>query len=400
MKKKSKITWLFISMFLVFMVYGLLPSKPTYAAPKRIKIGSAMPLTGPLGFLGTAYNRGWQLYIDKINEEGGVKVGGETYLFELVTEDSKLAAEAAGTAARKLIGQDKVDYLIGGIVESEMEAMYQVSRPKKVPLMLASMNIPGHPADVSPKRPLLVRMTISFDDTDSIDCDYIVKAYPKAKNVVLLAGSIGQEGMVERLTKQAKKSGLNIVGVEYWQDGTTDFVPTCTRVLKYKPDVVYAMGTGQSPYILMAARQLGFKGLFVCNVPLGPEVFLRVVNDPAALTDVITNGIDLSQPTDTMKEIMKRWEAKYKEPFMSDSVVAWDELWILTQAMEKAQSIVGEKVFATLETMNKPGSLKTSFGPGRMGGKERFGVDRTVARPIPLTRIMNGKTEFIGFIKK
>jgi ABC-type branched-subunit amino acid transport system substrate-binding protein len=204
--------------------------------------------------------------------------------------------------------------------------------------------------------------------------------------------------MVERLTAQAKKSGLNVVGVEYWQDGTTDFIPTCTRVLAYKPDAMYVMGTGQSPYILMAARQLGFKGPFICNVPLGPEVFQRVVNDPTALTDVITNGIDLSQPTDMMKDVMKRWKAKYKEPFMSDSIVGWDELWILTQAMEKAQSVVGEKVFAAMETMNQPGSLKTCFGPARMGGSERFGVNRTLVRPIPLTRLMNGKTEFIGFV--
>ena len=158
------------------------------------------------------------------------------------------------------------------------------------------------------------------------------------------------------------------------------------------------MVSGQATYQLMAARQLGFKGPFISNVPLGPEVFQHVVNDPTALTDVITNGVDLSKPNEAIKDVMERWQAKFKDPFVSDCLAAWDQTWILTQAMEKAKSVAGDKVIAALETMTAPGSLKTCFGPGQMGGAKRFGVNRVLTRPLPLTRIMNGKTEFIGFM--
>jgi hypothetical protein len=32
-----------------------------------------------------------------------------------------------------------------------------------------------------------------------------------------------------------------------------------------------------------------------------------------------------------------------------------------------------------------------------MGGNERFGVNRVVVRPMPISRLMKGKIEFVGF---
>ncbi|MGD0657040.1 MAG: ABC transporter substrate-binding protein [Syntrophorhabdales bacterium] len=371
----------------------------TWAAPaKHVKIGSVMPITGPLAVLGLAFNRGWQLYLDKINSQGGLKIGDEAYVFDLISEDSKLSAEGASTAAKKLINQDKVDYVVGGIMEFELEAIYQVTSARKVPFIIANINVPGHQADVSPKKPFLVRLFYSHDDSHSIDLDYLVKAYPKAKKMVIVAPDVDYDRMIEHLTAQAKAVGIDVAGVAKWAFGTTDFIPTYTKALAMNPEVIWAMVSGQATYQLMAARQLGFKGPFISNVPLGPEVFQHVVNDPTALTDVITNGVDLSKPNEAIKDVMERWQAKFKDPFVSDCLAAWDQTWILTQAMEKAKSVAGDKVIAALETMTVPGSLKTCFGPGQMGGAKRFGVNRVLTRPLPLTRIMNGKTEFIGFM--
>jgi ABC-type branched-subunit amino acid transport system substrate-binding protein len=95
-----------------------------------------------------------------------------------------------------------------------------------------------------------------------------------------------------------------------------------------------------------------------------------------------------------LKEIMDRWNSKYGgEPFVSDASLAWDEAWILVQAMEKAQSVDPQKVFDTLEAMTEPGSLQTSFGPGRMAGIQTYGVNRVLERPIPVSHIVNGKIE-------
>ncbi len=371
---------------------------PAAAPVKHIKIGTIMGLTGPLSVPSIAFDRGWDFYGDKLKEQGGIKIGNDRYVFDFIHEDSKGAAETAGTATNKLVTQDKVKFIIGAMLEPEVQAIYQVTAPAKVLYGMANINIPGHPVDVGPNKPLLVRLSVGPDSTQPGDLDYLKKTYPNAKNIAVVGPNIGYEGMIDLLKAQASQRGLTVSLVEKWEWGTTDFVPTYTRVLASKPDVVFAMNSGQATDQLKAARQLGFKGPFISNSPLGADVFVFVVNDPVALTDVLVNSPDVFHPTDFIKDLQRRWKEKFgNEPFISDCIHSSDMPWILAQAMEKAQSIDPEKVAAVLETMTAPGSLKVAFGQGHMGGKKRFGVNRVLYRPLPLTRIMNGKTEFIGF---
>ena len=388
-----------ISMLVVAMVFLSSGPAPAADSVKHIKIGTAMPLTGPLNVVAIAFDRGFDFYGDKLKEQGGIKIGNDRYVFDFIHEDTKGTAEGAGTAASKLVTQDKVKFIIGAILEPEIQGIYQVTAPAKVLYAMANIDIPGHAVDVSPKKPLLVRLAVGPDNCQPGDLDYLVKAYPSAKKIAVVPPDIGYEPMIEALKVQASQRGLTVSSVEKWAWGTTDFVPTYTRVVASKPDVVFAMNSGQAEYQLAAARQLGFKGPFFSNAPLGADVFVNVVNDPVALTDVMVNSPDIFHPTDYIKDLMRRWKAKYSsEPFVSDCIHPGDMAWILAQAMEKAQSIEPEKVLATLETMTAPGSLKTAFGKGRMGGKKRFGVNRVLYRPLPLTRIMKGKTEFVGYL--
>ena len=365
---------------------------------KVIKIGTIMGLTGPSSIPSLAFDRGWDIYGDKLKEQGGIKIGNDRYVFEFIHEDSKATAETAGTAANKLVTHDKVKFVIGNMLETEAQAIYQVTGPAKVLYLMGNINIPEHPADVSLKKPLLFRPAVHPDIAQAGDLDFLKKAYPNAKKIAVVSPDAAIEGMVDLLKVQASQRGQQVILVEKWAWGTTDFIPIYTRVLASKPDVIFAMNSGQAMFQLIAARQLGFKGPFISNSPLGADVFVHVVEDPGMLTDVLVNSIDVFHPTDFIKDLQRRWAAKYgKEPFISDCVHASDMPWILAQAMEKAQSIEPEKVAAALESMTAPGSLKVAYGTGYMGGKKRFGVNRVLYRPIPLTRIMNGKTEFIGF---
>jgi branched-chain amino acid transport system substrate-binding protein len=357
-----------------------------------------MGLTGPLSTVCLPFIRGWDFYADKLKEEGGIKIGDDRYVFEFIHEDSKLSAEGASIAANKLVTQDKVKFIIGAMLESEVAAIYQVTKPAGVLYAQANINIPGHEADISPDKPLQVRPMVDHTDTVPPDLDYILKTYPNAKTIAIAAPDLGYEGMIAALEKDAQARGMSVIFVEKWAWGTTDFVPTFTRVLNSKPDIIVAMVSGQAMDQLMAARQLGFKGIFVSNSPLGADIFVNVVRDPVWLTDVLVNSPDIEVPNAAIKELMGRWAKKYpNDPFVSDAIHAYDMPWILAQAMVKAQSIEPAAVLAALETMTTLGDVMTNFGPGHMGGMERYGVNRILFRPIPLTRIMDGKMEFIGF---
>jgi branched-chain amino acid transport system substrate-binding protein len=371
----------------------------TAPAVKTLKIGMLMGLTGPLAIPSLAHTRGWQLYADAVNEAGGVQIGNDKYLLDLVIEDSKGSAEGAGTATNKLVTQDKVKFVIGAMLESEVAAIYQVTEPAGVLYCLDNINIPGHAADVSADKDLMCRLAVSPDDNHLLDLDYLKKTYPNAKTIGIAAPGIGYAPMIEALKKQALTRGMSVVVAEEWQWGITDFVPTLTRVLAANPDIVWCMNSGNSMEALMAARQLGFKGPYVSNSPMGADVFVAVIKDPAMLTDCIINSPDVSHPDATVAALIKRWQAKWpNDPFNSDAVHAYDMPWILVQAMQKAGSIDPATVLKALETMTNPGDLKTNEGKGYMGGKDRFGVNRVLYRPFPITRLMGGIAEFVGFI--
>ena len=81
---------------------------------------------------------------------------------------------------------------------------------------------------------------------------------------------------------------------------------------------------------------------------------------------------------------------------MSHMLIAWDNAWVTTQAIQKANSLDPAKIIEAVETMTNLGDVQTSFGPGYMSGLKELGANRRLVRPIPLVRIMNGEKEFIG----
>jgi ABC-type branched-subunit amino acid transport system substrate-binding protein len=191
---------------------------------------------------------------------------------------------------------------------------------------------------------------------------------------------------------------MEIVAIEKWPWGTTDFVPVMTKLNGANPDIIWAMVSGQANDQLKAARQLGFKGVFVSNSPLGADVFQVTVQDPVALTDVMCNSVDVTHPTPEIQKLMDAWKAKWpNDPFISDAVHAYDMPWVMVQVMQKAGTTDAATVVKTMEGMTNSGDLQTLHGPGYIGGLDRFGVNRVLYRPLPLSRLMNGEIEFIGF---
>src|SRR5579863_1411298 len=84
-----------------------------------IKVGVIMDLTGPLAFLGVANANVAKMVIDEINGKGGL-LGRRV---ELIVEDSATTDGVAEAKATKLVEQDKVDVILGGIYSSTRQAI-------------------------------------------------------------------------------------------------------------------------------------------------------------------------------------------------------------------------------------------------------------------------------------
>ena len=81
-------------------------------APKTVKIGMVIPLSGPFATIGQTIKDGVDFAIQDVNDAGGIKsLGGAK--FELVAADAEDSPEKARSAAQRLLSREPE--LIGGI---------------------------------------------------------------------------------------------------------------------------------------------------------------------------------------------------------------------------------------------------------------------------------------------
>ncbi len=89
------------------------------ASAEPIKVGVIMDLSGPLSFMGVASANVARMVIDDINANGGL-LGRK---IDLLVEDSATTDSVAEAKAAKLVQQDQVDVLFGGIYSSTRQAI-------------------------------------------------------------------------------------------------------------------------------------------------------------------------------------------------------------------------------------------------------------------------------------
>ena len=77
-----------------------------------IILGSAISLTGKYSTNGEHAKNGYEFAVQKINDAGGVKVGGKSYKLKVVYYDDESTPARGAQLAERLINQDGVQYML------------------------------------------------------------------------------------------------------------------------------------------------------------------------------------------------------------------------------------------------------------------------------------------------
>ncbi|HVG21388.1 MAG TPA: ABC transporter substrate-binding protein, partial [Blastocatellia bacterium] len=106
-----------------------------------IKVGAALPMTGPLSKIGEDVKQALGGYFKVVNGQGGI-YGRK---FELITADSRGDAAGTAEATRRLVEQDGVFALVGSFEPRGSDATNEFLRRREVPLI--------GPVTLSPRLP-------------------------------------------------------------------------------------------------------------------------------------------------------------------------------------------------------------------------------------------------------
>ena len=76
--------------------------------------------------------------VDRINDMGGVTVGGKSYKFDIIYYDDESDSSRAAQLAERLIKQDGVHYMLGPYSSGLTKAMAPVTEENKIPMVEAN----------------------------------------------------------------------------------------------------------------------------------------------------------------------------------------------------------------------------------------------------------------------
>jgi len=367
--------------------------------PKEAKVFKIGLITSVTGQMAPAFKPMYDAVKpteELINRKVGLTVGGQKYTVEIVAQDDQSSPAGAVTAVNKLM-QDGIRFLIPPMFYVTHLAIIQIAEEGKI-LRMKAFGL--SPNEVNPKTPYGFGTGSNLYNVEPC-FDYLVKNYPQAKRVaIIMPDDPGMNTALDLNEKAIKKRGLQMVFLERFKMGSEDFYPILTHALAQKPDVInmpVSMVTW-SAGIINQSRELGFKGPIFAPGLFGDINIVNGMLDKKYANDLFHGGPDVlsDKMSPLMKELRKAVE-QAGQPFIMDSMLSLDASYPLLQAVEKAQSFDTDKVAAAIESTKTVDSI---WGKSRWGGKDLFGVNHCLIKPVTISRIVNGKVEQLDFIQQ
>ncbi len=221
------------------------------AAGEPIKIGVLDPTTGSFAVFGEQVNAGIQLYFDSI----GNSVAGHPV--ELIFADTAADPQQALDQARRLVGEDGVDMLMGIVNSAVVPPIAEFAASEEVPLVLS---VGGAQVATGPDRsPYVFRTALANGQQDRVIGWYTATELGKSRAATFAWDFLVGEERVGGFADTFTAAGGEIVTQQKPPLGTTDYGPFISQVDPSSVDVAYAFFSG--PGALAFAQQMADFGL-------------------------------------------------------------------------------------------------------------------------------------------
>ena len=325
--------------------------------------------------------------VDEINNKGGVSVGGEKRPFKVVSIDARGAEPGVPVADvirahKKLILEDKASFIVFGSFRSEAAvACMDVVAQYKVPMILGTA--------MSPE--MQKKVTTDYDQykytfRTCLNAVYLVKylggtmAYLNKEFGFNRVFIMNQDVAWARATGDLmvklvfEKAGWEVVGRQAYPTGASDFSSGLMKTKAEKAQVIL-------PIFDMPQSGILVKQWKAMKVPALVAGFISPLAGPAAwkafdqkidgaLNCIFEVGNVPVPKVPKSVEFYDSYKKRYGVPIEAghSPAPAYEMVYILKEAIEKAGSIDGDKVVPELEKTDRMGAM----------GRIRFAKDHQV----------------------
>jgi branched-chain amino acid transport system substrate-binding protein len=349
-------------------------------------IGASMSLTGKLAREGQLTKEGYELCQDKVNAQGGADIGGKKVKLDIQFQDDTSKPDTAA----QLVDQfnDKgIKLILSSYGSANTEAQAAVVE-RNGQVMADSAGADDKIFNKGYKRTFAV-LSPATEYAASIVKSIAEMAQPKPRTMAFLSADDGfSKTVTEGGIAAAKAAGFQVVGTEYFPNGTSDVSSALTKIKGEKPDVIIgSVHLVEGVAIIKQSKELG-----VTPAGFGETVAPPTPDFATTLQADAENVLGSSQWTDATKgedkyfgnakDYSKDIQAKYGHaPDYHDAEASAACLAIVLGA-EKAGSTEPDKIRDGMAALD----AESFFGRLKFNEK-----GQNVYKPMAVIQVQQGK---------
>jgi len=356
-----------------------------------ITLGAAVSLTGKYALNGANTKNGYDLAVQQINNKGGVKIGGKSYVFEVRYYDDESTPARGTELVERLIQQDGVKYILGPYSSGLTKAILPIIERYKVPMVEAN----GAARELFTKGYRYIFAVLSTSDqylTPAINLA-VQNAEKLGKKPSELTVAIATEndpfaqdvraGVLADLQRFVMNCSID----DQLPPELNDMTVTLAKMKALQPDVLVV--SGHEKGALTAVTQI--EALRV-NVPVVALTHCDSAQLAKKLAKASQHVFCAQQWHRSLghkgalfgsaADFAKRFEAAYgyEAPYQAAQSAA--AVYVFADAFSRAESLDSEAVRDAISATN----LKTFYGPIKFDQ-----TGKNIAKPMVLTQIIDGE---------
>ncbi len=359
------------------LVVAIFSAMAVTLAHADINVGVVLSATGPAASLGIPEKNTFALMPTSI---GGQKVN------YIVLDDASDTTTAVKNT-RKLIGEDKVDVVVGSTITPNSLAMIDVVAEAETPMI--SMSASARIVDpVDAKRRWVFKTPQNDIQMSTAIVEHMLANGVKSVGFIGFSDAYG-EGWWQQFSTIAEARKVKIVASERYNRADTSVTGQVLKLTTANPDAVLIAGSG-TPAALpqLTLKERGYKGLVYQTHGVANNDFLRVGGKnvdgtflPAGPVLVAAQLPDSNPVKKVALDYVSKYEAVHGKGSISTfGAHAWDAGVLLQNAvpvaLKKAQPGTKEFRAALRDALENLKNVVAAHGVFNMSPQDHLGLDQ------------------------
>ena len=366
----KKAIWVLIVVVILGLITLLISKGNTQKTEKILKIGAPLILSGDFAKYGESSKNAIEIALDEYNSKLEVQ-NKEWPRVEAIYEDTRADPKTAVSAYQKLASFDKVDLIVGPLLQAEMSAIAPLVEKDKIPVFSVAPIPFDQRGNVS--NPLVIWPDPTLEAEQMAEYTY----NQGTRSIGILSTRDAWESEVsEAFKKKFIELGGKVTAHEIVLPDSKDTSLPVTKVIATHPDSVFVGTYYKFIYFVKKLKELGFKGkLYSIEI----DTYL------AGETKLYSNNLQFISPAFYTPEFVATYKAKYAEEPSIPSGQAHDAMGLLLSLVPKTYS---EDTNLFKQNMLKEMAKLTEYNG--VSGKIVFSAEHRATFPLNIFEINDG----------